>query len=362
MKKLLVLLGVFCLAALLSGCGKITPERRVLNVCMAVDVAQDGQLLLSVQTPKSGAAGEQSTGSAAGGTSDYLILSATGPDLTTALRTLSQSVPYPMSFSQLRLCAISMEVASRGDLIALLASIAQFPDMRPTAVVACTEGNAQELLKQQKPDFGTRLSIHLDDLQRHLQSMKLVPKSELSEIFRLLGSAREDPLICLGAVNPVAKPKEEEGKKEEEQGKQESGGESGSSVGVFSQQDTVAGMLPRQSDNPVEFLGSALTANGAVVGILSAEETKLALALREKATLRCAINGDALQLQIELPQEMHGPEVVTRVYELVSKLQALDSDALGFGRVASMAFWTDGEWESYNFGLRFPTADVFVKP
>ena len=123
----------------------------------------------------------------------------------------------------------------------------------------------------------------------------------------------------------------------------------------------MAGMLPRTSQNPVEYLGAATVSDGRVSGTLTAEETQLAVRVLSEAQRRVAIDGERLQLQILLPRDGQLRQSRERIRALMDKLQALGCDAMTFGCIASMGFSTDMEWQSYDFRSRYATAEVAVE-
>jgi len=124
--------------------------------------------------------------------------------------------------------------------------------------------------------------------------------------------------------------------------------------------NAIAGMIPHTSINPVEYLGSAAVNDQRVSGVLTADETQLVLRLLDEATLKTAREGESLQLQIWLDEESDLSRNQQAIYEALSRLQALGSDALTFGRICSMGFYTEEAWRQYRFDRRYATASVWV--
>ena len=336
MKRALLLAA--CL--LLTGCSHTYLERQIYPICLSIDLTDDGRYQLGLQAPQS----------VSGAQTSYDVISALGDTPMDALRVLAASTPYPLHFSQLRLCLISYHTASTQPLRPLLRQLLELPGMRPNACVMVALGSALETMSAQKPDFGMRLSTHLHLLFERLHREKTLPDSALSYCVRELGDGRSDLLLCICAVNSrlqTDQPAAEPG----------SPGDAGGSVGAFSvgepwsdallPEELLAGMLPRQGSNPVEYLGAATVSDGRVSGLLSARETQLALRLLDEASISVH-NG---QLQITLNSDTDPAQVQA----LVSRLQALGCDALRFGCQASMAFAWDEEWEQADFRSRYPT-------
>ncbi|MDD5897477.1 MAG: hypothetical protein PUE14_03125 [Clostridia bacterium] len=354
MKKLFLLL---LLAPLLSSCSFVNLERQIYPICISVDATDDGRFLLAIQAPRSSGTGSDSA--------SYDIVSATGETLQEALRLLSASTPYPLNFSQIRLCIISYRLASTTPLRPLLRVLMEQPTMRPTAYVSIALGRGLDVLQNQQPDFGMRLSTHLTLLLDRLRQESILPDSTLSACVRELSDGRCDLLIGLCAVNQRLV------KQEESAGQDSSGQDGGSdSSPAFAPgqpgqqellpQNVLAGMMNHTSPNSVEYLGSAAVSEGRVSGVLTADETQLVLRLLNEARRRVARHGEELQLQIVLKQKSDLALETQRVEQLVQKLQVLDSDALLFGGICAMGFSTNAQWDAYGFRSRYHQAGVAV--
>lgn len=332
---------LFCLLMLLplfTGCSHTYLERQVYPICLSIDLTAQGQYRIGLQAPRSNS-GEQSA---------YEILTGTGDTPEDALRVLAASTPCPINFSQIRLCLLSYGLSSTTPLRPLLRVIFELPGMRPNAQVMVAQGSALEVMQAQKPDFGQRLSTHLNLLFERMQREQTLPDSSLSYCIRELSDGRSDLLLCLCAVNPRLDEQQEQ---------------AAFAVGEpWSDQllpeNEMAGLLTRSGPNPVEYVGSAAVSDGQVCGMLSAQETQLAVRTLDEAERRVALEGDFIQLQVLLPRSSTlDPQAVTA---LIQKLQAMHSDALRFGCEASTAFLTDEAWRMLRFDERYPLAAVVV--
>ena len=321
MKKFLLLLCCLCL----TGCSHTYLERQVYPLCMSVDLSQDGRWQVGLQAPRS-ASGDQTT---------YDVFSALGDTPRDALRVLAASIPYPLHFSQLRLCLISYHAAATQPLLPLLRQILELPGMRPDATAAVAMGSALHCMQAQKPDFGMRLSTHLTVLFERLRREKTLPHSALSYCVRELSDGRSDLLLGLCAINAAVPTF--------------SVGEPWTDARL--PEDLSPGMLPREGTNPLEFLGAAAVSDGRVGGTLTARQTQLALRLLDEAK-RTVENGQ-LCIRTDQPHD--------EVRSLLSHLQALGSDVLRFGCEASRAFATDADWERAAFRRQYPHLPVLVE-
>lgn len=367
MKRLCLFVSLLLLCPMLGACSYSYLERQVYPICMSVELDGDGRYQVGIQAPQSSA--EQATAS-------YDILTATGGTLDDALRVLAASTPYPLNFCQLRLCLVGYGLAATTPLRPLLRTLFEMPTMRPDAYVMITLGSAAEVMSAQRPDFGMRLSTHLNLLFERLRQEDMLPDSTLSACVRELGDGRRDPLICICAVNSQLAPKEGNhqgsssgGGSGGDGGSGGGGGDSGSPAFAVGEpwsnallpEQIIAGMLPHSSVNPVEYLGSAAPSDGRVSGLLTAQETQVALRALREAEKRVAISGDSLQLQLILSRDTELYDRRDVLAKVMEKLQALDCDALGFCGAASTAFYTDAEWQAYQFSRRYAQAECVIQ-
>lgn len=352
-KKKLILLLFSCLP-LFCSCSFITLERQIYPICMSLDVTEDGQFQIGVQAPRASGNDDAS----------YDIITATGKTPKDTLRILSASTPYPLNFSQIRLCIIGYRLSSTTALRPLLRVFLELPSMRPTAYISIALGRALDVLQNQQPDFGMRLSTHLSLLLDRTRQERLLPDSTLANCVRELSDGRSDFLIGVCAVNPSLL-KEEENAKKEGTGNSSSEASPAFAIGEpwsdeLLPENVLAGMLAHTSPNPVEYLGSAAVSSGRVSGILTADETQLTLRLLSEAKLKTARQGEEVQLQIWLDQENDLINDQERIRTLMEKLQALHSDPLTFGRICSMSFLTDQEWQAFRFQRQYPSAPLYI--
>ncbi|MDD3336133.1 MAG: hypothetical protein PHI98_11555 [Eubacteriales bacterium] len=364
MKRLVALL-LLCLP-LLGGCELSTMERQTFVLCLSFDLDEEGKLVMGVETPMNG------SGTTSAASPEYTVFSATGDDFESTLSMLAASTPCSLNFSQLKLCVFSYELAAKTDLRDYLVKLSNMTTMRPDATVMIAIGKALDVLSEQNPDFGMRLSTHLEIYLERMRNLKLSPATTLITCVRDIGSGRTDPLLAICAVNPALKPKKEESGKA-------SGGSGGSSEEKSSEasaafsdgeawserllvEEAIAGMLPRTGVNPVEYLGSAAIGNGRVSGLLNVEETQIALYAKRSATLEVAMDGERTQLQIWLPTNEKNDMGITpqQVNDVMKKLQSLHCDALGFGSVCARTVYTDDAWRQLNVERRYLEAELYV--
>lgn len=371
-KRAMLLLMLIPLCLTLFGCRYAPMERPIYPICLSIDQVEDDKIMVGIQAPHGTQSGSE------GGDQSYDILSATGDSLKDALTILAASTPYPINFSELRLCLIGYEMASTTELRTIFRRLDETPTMRPNAYIMVALGNAYKVMQAQKSDLGMRISTHLNLLFNRLREEDLLPNSTLASSVRELGDGRRDPLLCICAINPQLMPQESKGQGGTQSGDSSSGGGGAGNTGndgggeepVFAIEEMwvtplvpegiIAGMLPRTSMNPVEYLGAAVLSNGRVSGLLTAQEAQVALRAIDEATMRVAINGDDVQLQIWVKKGTELEKKNGILLDVIKKLQALNSDALGFGGASTASFYEDAAWEAFDFHGKYSGADMVI--
>ena len=162
-KRLLV--GLLALLLLpLSGCfDAVDMGDQVFAVNLALDTGKGNALRLTVQFPQitptgkaEGSSGGEESGLAKDG---YLIEQVEGEDFSACMALLRMVTPRSVDLNQLRGVFLSEALSARPELLrGSLASILTAHGARPTAYVFLTRGRAEDVLAEQTPLFGARLS------------------------------------------------------------------------------------------------------------------------------------------------------------------------------------------------------------
>lgn len=317
---------------LLTGCGLGMLEREVYPLVMSVDSDADGRFTVGIQAPESLAAGAEPV---------YDVLTATGDTPEEALALLRASTPFPLNFCQVRLCMVGYDLSARQELRPLLRWLLDLPAMRPDAQVMIALGRAQDVMESQKPDFGMRLSNHLNLLFERLSREELLPEAPLSICVQRLADPLDDLLLGLCAVNETVKEEQQQ--------------DARPASAIPS--DALAGSLSRQGQNPVEYLGAAVVAQGRVQGTLNARQTRLMLQTARLCQKRAVFHPEGLHLGLTLPAELQGDR--QEILQTLEALRQMGCDFLGFS--STLSFRTDQEKESVNYRAWFALAQLTVE-
>ena len=366
MKRLLPLLLALLL---LTGCGSPQLEDRVLVVSMGIDETEDGGIGLTIQIPASSQGGGDEGGEDPGNQNGYQIISVKGTDWYDAMTLMYASVPHMLHFGQVREIVIAESLARTDRLKTLLESLYSDHHIRANARIVVARGEALAYLNKQKPDIGQRLSKYLDTTLQALVTKGYIPNALFGETARDMGRAGWDPVLILASLH---------------QG-EDSGG-AGNPV------DLMAGDLPKEGGSKLELAGGAATDGEKVVGLLTGYDiqllnllsgktkhlvlkadghyadlhlgkpAKLGVATGERDTLTVSVFVDSFTKA----DEESRPDAVrdalkADLEELIARLQAMGSDAAGFGAKVKTGFATKAQWDEYRWKDRYRQALIQVE-
>ena len=366
-KRLLLLLAAGCL--LLSGCGGRKLEEELLVIVLAVDVDQNGDYTIGVKAPKNAA----SSGAQDDGQGGYLILEASGHSFSDAAAMLNAVTPRQLNYSQVREIVIGSEAARRDGLAVMLRQIDAMPRLRCSAALVVCREKAVDFIQAQKPYVGLRLSRYTEATVSNYAGKGFTPATTLCDAVRDMGGGLRDPLLILGAVNPFSEE---------------------AALNRENPLDDTAGSLPRKSGEQVELFGAAATDGARVTGYLTGYDMALihlieghveALVIRDEtekplhvlshspARLTVDLNANPVRLAVSLTCEVRylpgdQPEeyaVAVRlqadITDLLSRMQGMGCDGLGFGHLAARQFLTVPEWERVQWKSLYKEASVAVQ-
>lgn len=390
MKRLFVFLLLLC-TLMLSGCsGGQDIESCLFVISMAVDPAEGGNLTVTVKalSGTQEAAAPQSAASPAPQESPngeatepgYVVMSATAGSCLAALDLLGATTPRTVNLSQLQEVVLAQTLAESGAALTILREIHALFEANGNAVVVVTPDNAGDFIRRQYAMFGIRLSQYLQVLFEHFEELGTIPpNAHLSAVVSAMESSLIDAAAVYAAANDF------------------------NSTLVLpggSVTDRLPGHLPRTSPARNEYLGSAVFSGPRMVGTLTGDETTMLRLLlgRAQATsfvldnammqiikrsriqreLRCEDEGAVLSVSISMhlllsagAQERTSADLAAQIERsaasLIARLQALGSDALGFGRLAvrqhrDIDSWENSAWpEAYRRAQVRATADIHIR-
>lgn len=404
-KKLALIVVCTILVATLSSCYDAREIDHVVHVLViGVDkgVSDKWRLTLQFNNMKSGQSGYQQQASGGGDDGDggsqdgYTYVTVDSPSFFTGLDMLNATVPRRLVFTHAGLIIISEELAKDGLLEEYIAPISRFREIRGSAHMVVTKGNALDFIKANAPSIGTTLFKEFQTAITESENTGFFPHTTLSEFYEALLSTQHQPIMTMGAVNQFEN-FQEQGPKWDNEFKL--GGE------------YLPGQLPRYGQNKIEYWGTALFNQDKMVGELNGSESRALLMIRgefergfftvqdpkkseliipldikqakkPKVTvsfdedipmveLTLYLEGDLLAIQsrlhyekdplLSLLEDTFTEEVENRVNQLINKCKNLNIDVFRFGDVAVRQFRTIDAWEEYNWNKKFKDIKVTTK-
>ena len=373
---------------LLSGCaGGQEIESCLFVLAMAVDPAPDGNLTVTVKALsgtqetiagaelKSASAQEQHDAQQENRETEspepgYIVMSATAPSCLRALNMLSSTTPRTVNLSQLREVVINRTLAQTDATLSILKEIHSMYRANGEAVVVVTPDDAGDFIRRQRAILGVRLSKYLEVLFDHFIQMDTIPPdATLAAVIEAMESDTMDALAVYAAGNAF---------------------DSAIVLSGTADMDRLPGHLPRTSVAENEYLGSALFSGARMTGVLTGEETGLLCLMMGEAQRRTTFIGNA-QYKTNLPTRVRrsigedgalcvtirmnlshiagddhaqaseiAAQIEREAVNVLLKLRAASSDAVGFGRIAVRRSLTIDEWEAQNWPLQYEFRPVRV--
>jgi len=384
-KNLLTLTLSLCL--LLTGCsGGQEIETCLFVLAMAVDPAPDGNLTVTVKalSGTQDAAGpsenpqQNSSEQTASGESGleapepgYIVLSATAPSCLRALSLLSATTPRTVNLSQLREIVLNRTLSETDATLSILKEIHSMYRANGEAIVVVTPDDAGDFIRRQRAILGVRLSKYLEVLFEHFSELDTIPPdAQLSSVIAAMESGTIDAAAVYAAGNRF---------------------DSTIAMDTGAELDRLPGHLPRTSPAENEYMGTALFSGSRMTGVLTGEETGILCLMMGNARRRTTFIGNA-QYKTNLPtrvsrsidpadgtlcvrirmsltriageESASAAEISAQIeracVNVLLRLRAAQSDAVGFGRLAVRKSLTIPEWEARNWPAEYAHLPIRV--
>ena len=379
------ILALLCVLFMLTGCsGGQEIESCLFVISMAVDPAQDGNLTVTVkalsgtqdaaapQEEEEAGEGETETQKSKEATEPgYVVMSATAKSCLSALDLLGATTPRTVNLSQLQEVVLSRAIAESGAALTILREIHALFEANGGAVVVVTPDNAGDFIRRQYAMFGVRLSQYLRVLFDHFEEIGSIPSgAHLEQVIRAMASGTQDAAAVYAAKNDFGATLVLDGD---------------------SVTDRLPGHLPRTSPAHNEYLGSAVFSGPRMVGTLTGDETTMLRLLRGDAIANSFVLGSAMmqvsrRARVKTDVRHEGDKTVLRAEiamrlvlaagamegtaqdlaaqversaaAVISKLQAMGSDAVGFGKKAVRRYKDIPSWEASGWENAYRHAEI----
>jgi spore germination protein KC len=262
MKRIILLVSLIPLL-LLSGCGdKLELEQFAYVVVIGLDINDDDDQLIDVtfqianpqvgSTDKGAAANEQPSD----------IVTFTTPDLLSAKELANSVITRELTFGHLNTIIVGEKLAKTPLFHNIIASAIIDPEIRLENMLLVSKEKASEFIEANLPKLETRPHKYYVYMRQRWKDTGFVPLSDLNRYFQRLSG---DLFLAIYATTE----KNEEIRKNEDH--------------------YVAGQIPQKSGDPVQMMGSAVFKDGKMIGTLTGEETRMSLLLRPKSLSHYAI-------------------------------------------------------------------------
>lgn len=182
----------------------------------------------------------------------------TTTDVLLAKDLANSIVTRRISFRHLNTLIIGEELARSDYLLHLLNSLIVEPEIRHRLSFIVSKEPAQQFIHANKPAMETRPHKYYEFMRERWKDIGFVPYAKLNDYFQHLSGG-----LFLAAYATAERVQAD-----------------------LSEQRYTAGEIPQKSGDPVQMIGSAVFKNGKMIDTLDGVETRIALSLRNKTTLR----------------------------------------------------------------------------
>lgn len=247
-----VLLGI---GILLAGCnGARESEEVAYIIAIGIDKGEKAdQIKVTYQIARPSVEGNKGEGK-----TDTVLITNSAATLAESLNLLNSTTSLVPSLSQVKVLVVGQELARQG-LDSMWGAFKRYREYRGSMFVLVARGTARELLEGNKPSFNISASKYFETMLDSGGETGYYLRVSFHQFYIRLESHSVQPyatFVDLASSNgqeQIAAPKSP-----------------GSRVDSY-----IAGGIPLQGGNPIEFAGTAIFNGGKMVGILTTMETRM---------------------------------------------------------------------------------------
>ena len=355
MRRLTLAALLVALGLALSGCqetGEVENQAYVL--VLAMDQTEDGALTLTARVPRIGKSGA-GDGKGESGGSPYLTFSVNAPSWPQALDALQWATPRRINLSHIEMIVASEALAARPSFPALLRAVANTPHLYTNARFVVCRGRAWAFLEAGETVIGTRLSSEIRAMLSQYAHQGFIPDACLADACYCANGIYGDAIAISGYVE----------------------GADAENIG-----DIVT-----ESPMKQRFFGTALFAQGRLVGTLSPAETRLFNLIRGQrdafpypwrgteielvpasaSRRRVLLDGGGITLSLTVrlcvPDGLSDADAATLeasvrgdILRLIEACQSRGCDPFGFAEAAARHFPSVPEWLAFDWRAHYQSA------
>lgn len=383
-----------------AGCwDKRELEDQAFAQVIGVDHTPRGVLLtVMFAIPRNLAAGGGGGGGGGGGET-FQVTSVESPSVFAALNLFNVYLDRRVNLMHAKTLVIGEEEARTG-VATSLGAFMRYREVRRTVNIVVSRGRAADLIRSYKTIIEANSAKWFEEMSLLYTFTGLTPKSQYHQFLIAMESHAFNPVAVLAGVkgkDPQTDPDEE---RRDVLGKSRT------------EANFLAGDMPREGGQPIEFLGAAVFRGDKMVGDLTGDETRMLLMMRgefrrafmafedplakgkfipidirqgslpvvkvdlsgekPRILVKLSLEGDNLGIQsginyaesnrLRIKLNRHIEETIKeRAMETVRRVQQYKSDVFGFGSKAQRYFATWDEWVKYGWADRFPEAVIEVE-
>jgi len=257
MKRLKLFFGLFMSLFILSGCwDKSELEERGYVVVLGIDTSEEENMIdvtFQIENPQVGSTSLVTAQDEP--PSDIVTITAT--DILSAKELANSIISREIDLSQLLTLIIGEEFAKSDHFHHIITSSIRDPEVRRKTIMIVSKEKAREFINKNHSEMETRPHKYYSFMINRWKDTAFVPISYLNRYFQRTSSALFLAIYATSERDEMYRESSDNYK---------------------------AGQVPQKEGDPVQMIGSAVFKKGKMIGVLTGEETRNALLLREKST------------------------------------------------------------------------------
>jgi spore germination protein KC len=382
-----VLLGI---GMLLTGCnGARESEEVAYIVAIGIDKAeQEGMIKVTYQIARPNIEGNKGEGG-----KDILLVTNTAVTIAESLNLLNSTSSLVPSMSHIKVLIVGEELARQG-LADMWGSLNRYREYRGSMFVLVAQGTAKAFLEENKPLFNISISKYYETMLGSGEESGYYLRTSFHQFYIRLKSQSAQPYATLVGISPLSHERKIATKTVP-----------GGKIEGF-----IAGSIPLEAGNPIEFAGTAIFSGDKMVDTISTTETRMLamllgdyshgfltvvdpldtkyfvnviLRLGSKPDIKVVLAGGhpVVTVNIKLEAEISNlpsginyeqdrylkllEEQVNKVCQqemvnLIRHTQEVDADVAGFGYYIRPLFTSNQDYLDYNWLEQYKQAEVNV--
>ncbi|MCF8010767.1 MAG: Ger(x)C family spore germination protein [Clostridiales bacterium] len=393
MKKLLSILVIISTTLVMHGCwGYSDPDQTAYVLALGVDEGEENVLTLTAQiaVPKNIAGGGGGGAGGGGGDKSTMIVSVETPTIIGGLNMFGSFLERRPTLKHTKAIVFSSGLA-RNNMETYLAPLVRYHEFRRNTHILVSDKKAKDIIKDTQPIMEDNPAKYIETLTDSRRHSGFFPESRVNNFYNSAKSIGAEPVAIMAGINEKKIDEIKTNTKKINEG------------------SFIAGKIPREGGNKLEFMGAAVFRDGKMVGEINGQENVvvdmikntfregvyslpdpntenkyiiLSITSERNTDIKINMKGEVPRINVTVPLDASFLSIQSNIHyekpdkikevekslektlkgqadKLVKKTQQeFESDIFGFGNEAKSKFLTLQQWKKYNWLENYPNYNI----